>query len=110
MANVPVPDALRDELRLSNLAVWEAKRVKKGEPVFVQLAGPGLPVMPTGIGATIEEAVDAALRSAHFRMKQPGVLGALARLEWALHPLQTQLWMEREKVTGVRELDDGVPF
>lgn len=84
MPNVPVPDALRDELRAASLTVWEAKRAKKGEPVFVEIAGPGLPWMPRGYGMTIEEAVDDALRNPHFQRERPGLVGAMARLDLAL--------------------------
>lgn len=110
MANVPVPIALRDELRLSNLVVWEAKRDKKGMPIFVTLAGPGIDTKPVGWGETIEDAVSNALSSPFFLQTRTGLRAALARLEVQLHRLSTATWMEREKVTGVRDLDDDVPF
>lgn len=110
MANVPVPVALRDELRLSDMVVWEAKREKKGLPVHVRINGPGLTVQPYGVGDTIEDAVAAALGNPWFRSSRPGVMGAMARLDMELWRLNTSIWMEREKVTGVRDLDDDVPF
>jgi hypothetical protein len=110
VANVPVPVALRDELRLSDLVVWEAKRDKKGLPVFVTLAGPGIETKPVGWGETIEDAVDNALLSPFFLQTRTGLRAALARLEVELHRLNVDVWMQREKVTGVRDLDDDVPF
>lgn len=102
MANVPVPDALRDDLRASGLTVWEAKRTKKGEPIFVEIAGPGLPWMPRGVGLTIEDAVADALRNPHFQRERPGLVGAMARLDLALWHLTIAIRPE--------SLDDDVPF
>lgn len=106
MPNVPVPHPLRVELASRNLVVWEAKRVKKGEPVTVQIAGPGLAVMPHGWGMTIEEAVDRALRHPAVLQTTPGLVGALARLEQAVHDIGWDLYRKR----WTDDLDDDIPF
>jgi hypothetical protein len=109
VANVPVPIALRDELRLSDLVVWEAKRAKKGEPVSVSLAGPGIETRLYGYGDTIEDAVAAALVNPHFLQTRAGIRGAMARLDDQLYRLRTDLWIARTGFFG-DDLDDDVPF
>lgn len=108
MPNVPVPDPVRDDLRLSNLVVWEAKRTKKGEPIQLTLAGPGLEHMLYGWGLTIEDAVQSALRSTTYLRDQASVRGALGRLEWAMADLR---WtVENVRINGGVYDDDFVPF
>lgn len=109
MPNVPVPALLRIELADRDLVVWSATRTKKGEPITVQIAGPGIDAMPYGYGLTIEDAVADALRNPWFLQTQPGVRGAMARLEDAMHRLYVDLWMDRTKLFG-DDLDDDVPF
>lgn len=108
MPNVPVPDAVRDDLRLSNMVVWEAKRTKKGEPIQLTLAGPGLPNMLYGWGMTIEDAVQSARNSVLHLREQSNLRGALARLEWAVADLR---WVVANcgKNGGVYD-DDDIPF
>ena len=108
MPNVPIPDAVRDDLRLSNLVVWEAKRTKKGEPINLILAGPGLPYMLYGWGMTIEDAVQSALRDRRLLLAQSSLLGAMQRLEVQLQELNWCLMSCRDN-GGVYD-DDYVPF
>lgn len=109
MANVPVPIALRDELRLSDLVVWEAKREKKGMPVTVSLAGPNVETRLYGYGETIEAAVASALTNPHFLQTRAGIRGALARLDDQLFRLKMDLWLARTGLFG-DDLDDDIPF
>lgn len=110
MPNVPVPALLRIELAASDLVVWSATRTKKGEPITVQIAGPGISTTPFGYGLTIEEAVADALRNPWFLQQRPGVVGAMARLEEQLRRLEIDLFWKRYGCIGGDDLDDDVPF
>ena len=106
MANVPVPDALRDELRGMNLVVWEAKRDKKGEPVHLTLDGPGRTTRLFGTGPTIEDAATNALNNPWALQTQDSLRGALARLEEQVRRLNCELIVRR----CFGDLDDDIPF
>lgn len=103
MVAVKIPDAVRDDLRESNLVVWEARkdRVSKDHPwrFQVTLAGPGIDMQPHGFGDSLEDAIDYALGNAWFKAKLPGLVGAMARLEVAVQGLILHM-----------ALDDDVPF
>jgi len=88
------------------MVVWEAKRNKKGEPISLTLAGPYLPQMLHGWGLTIEEAVASALRTPSWLQLQPGLAGAIARLDAELYRLR---WAVMAWAAGEHP-DDFVPF
>jgi len=88
-----------------DLVVWEAKRQNKSSPISLTLAGPGLDRMLYGFGDTMEDAVASAFRTPYWRMRQPGLFGAMARLDEELRALTAKLfWI------NYGDLDDDVPF
>lgn len=115
MAKPKIPSAVKIDLEERGLTIWQCNFAMKHEPgerakedrtkVHVQLAGPGLEQFsPWGYGATVEEAVNDALSNPHLRMKQSGLIGAVARLESEIYKLTISLHMQHDGD------EDDIPF
>lgn len=97
-----------------NLCVWHNSTMQKpgpdGKKVFdyawVGLLGPRQDWIAYGRGQTGDEAALAALRASHLRAHEPGILGAMARLETAMNDLEWKLRADRYGI----DYDDDVPF
>jgi len=112
-AQLKVPDDLKSYLAERDLAVWlcfhpmipSEKGHSKADKtrVEVQLAGPKLiDYSPWGYGATVREAIDAALMHPAIRALDTGLGGALARCEEEMRRLIFAVQVEA--------LDGDVPF
>lgn len=124
MPSVRIPESLREELAKMDLTIWIAMHPMTYENhtafengrgredrtrVQVQLAGPGLEdYSPWGHGATIYEAVRAALEDPAVAGRVPGLRGAMLRLEIALSDLQQAILRHRWTQGG--DHDDEIPF
>lgn len=111
MPNVLPSAELALSLERLNLVVWEAKRQNKSSPTAVTVAGPDLDYMLYGVGMTIEEAVDRALKTPQYVRERRDLTGAIARLDRALYDLWLAIWSYRQLFVGeIDDLDDFVPF
>lgn len=109
-----------------DIALWDAHhytdqhsahqgRPTSKDPVSVCLATPrALDRYFYGRGPDVDAAVMHALASnSGLNYMEPGVTGALARLENELHALNSAMWQDREKIWvagGGDELDFDIPF
>lgn len=129
MANIRVPDALREELASMELVLWIAQHPlefnyevggQKGRGradktrVQVQITGVGLgDFSPWGYGPNLRAAVDDALRHPSLVGRVGGLKGAIMRLDAALDGLTAKVRWERIYTEGGvswEERDDYVPF
>ncbi len=119
-----IPEDVKSDLAEMNLVIWVAHHPitfdyewtgngpKRGRAdktrVHLQLAGPGVEAGPWGYGATVRDAVAAALRSPGLLARQGGLTGAMARLEEETRMLAYDLLTVRCGFGD--DLDDDVPF
>ena len=114
--------AIRDMLVEREIALWDAHnyntatgRPTAKDPVSVCLKTPlSVDLNYYGRGPTCDEAVINALVSNNaLNFKDPGVLGAMARLEIAVAALDGVLFEDRyrrKQTLGTDDLDDDIPF
>lgn len=112
MAKPRPSGAIKDILVSRDIALWDAHhynvsgRATTKDPISVCLVTPrASDMMFYGHGPTCDEAVINALnRNTALNSDSEGVIGAMARLEIALHDLTVKLWLDRS------EYDEDIPF
>ncbi len=119
--------ALKTMLDERNISLWDAYHYKTAastskvattkDPVSVVLKTPdAIDMNFHGYGATLDEAVAHALTFSFnlpLRLREPGLYGAIARLEAAMNDLWATLYDQRHKrgqLLGTGDLDDDIPF
>lgn len=113
--------AIRDMLVERDIALWDAHHYKTVEsttkyattkdPVSVCLLTPrAVDRYFYGRGPTVDDAIANALASnSGLNFDEPGLTGALARLENEMHAVQGAIWKSRIDRFG-DDLDDDIPF
>lgn len=120
MAAKPPSLAIKTMLVDRDIALWDAHhyntatgRPTTKDPVSVCLMTPrAVDQMFYGKGATTDEAVlDCLARNTGLKLDEPGVTGALARLENEMHALGSACFSYRWDTLGQKDdLDADVPF
>lgn len=114
--------AFKDMLVERDIALWQASHYtdrnsrnpghpNSKDPVLVTLATPrAVDRFFYGRGASVDEAIANGLASnSGLNFDEPGMTGALARLENEMHGLSTAIWQNKIATFG-DDLDDDVPF
>lgn len=114
-------EALKTMLDERGISLWDANHYRTSastskvattkDPVSVVLKIPEAPDMNFhGYGATLDEAVAHALTFSFnlpLRLREPGLAGAMARLENQLNELWGVLWQRPDRQA---DLEDDIPF